>query len=347
MRRVPKRSAKRSAPASLALWLRRWLALRRSRPPLQQRRPVLQSGSCHAGRARRHALPLQARWLRLSGLAWPVLQTLMLLRRTLPLLWQAVLPLQARLPRRVVARIIVSRRIGLPQRALLRDDLPPDALGGVDLAHDALIAQRLLRRNRQRCRGEAAAGAGADRKAAGALRERTEPRAAAVVDVDMPDPAVRIGIELDRDIVGARGRRILRHFDQAGGAANAQRRSRRRYFHVTGLRNSGGNKCHRAPGDIEHRGVLLAAVLVDIIVDRNRRIGGEIEGGGVVEGDAERGIGRGLQHVVEIDVVLHFERRGRVVAGDGGGAGQRRDVPDRLGGGCCLRGGGGGGRGGG
>ena len=72
----------------------------------------------------------------------------------LPLLRQAVLPLQAGLTRRVVAQIIVSRRIGLPQRALLGDDLSPDALGGMDLAHDALIALRLLRRNHQRCRGK-------------------------------------------------------------------------------------------------------------------------------------------------------------------------------------------------
>ena len=73
----------------------------------------------------------------------------------------------------------------------------------MDLAHDALVAQRLLRRNHQRRRGDAAAGAGPDRKAAGALRERTEPRAVAVVDIDVADPAVGIGIELDRDIVGA------------------------------------------------------------------------------------------------------------------------------------------------
>src|ERR1019366_812015 len=140
-----------------------------------------------------------------------------------------------------------------------------------------------------------------------------------------------------RDIAGARGRRILRHFDEASGAANAERRGRRRYLHVAGPGDGGGNKRHRTPGDIEHRGVLLAAVLIDIIVDRNRRIGGEIEGGGVVEGDAERGIARGLQHIVEIDVVLKLELRGRVVAGDGGGSCQRRGVPDRLGG-RCLRG---------
>src|SRR6185312_12953850 len=215
----------------------RRFALRRRRSPLLQRGPVLQSGSHHSGRARLYARPLhawprQARLLCLSGLARPVLLTLALQRQSLTLLlWQAVLALQAGLTRRVVARtiwvvalIIVSRRIGLPQGALPGDDLPSDVLRGMDLAHDALIAQRLLRRNRQRRRGEAAAGAGTDRKAAGALRERTEPRAAAVGDVDMPDPAVRIGVELDRHIVGAHGRGILRYLDQAGRATNAQRR---------------------------------------------------------------------------------------------------------------------------
>ena len=136
----------------------------------------MQSGSRHAGRARLHALrlhalslqarPLQARWLRLSRLARPVLQTLALLRQALTLLRKAVLPLQAGLTRRVVAQIIVSRRIGLPQRALLADDLAADALRGVDLTHDALIAQRLLRRDHERHGGEASHRAGPDGKAA-------------------------------------------------------------------------------------------------------------------------------------------------------------------------------------
>jgi hypothetical protein len=113
---------------------------------LLQRWPVLQSRSRHTGNARLHALslhawPLQAWLRRLSRLAWPVWQTLTLLRQALTLLLrQAVLPLQAGLTRRVVAQIVVSGRIGLPQGALPGDNLPPDALGGMDLAHDALIA---------------------------------------------------------------------------------------------------------------------------------------------------------------------------------------------------------------
>src|ERR1700733_448150 len=118
------------------------------------------------------------------------------------MLRRSILPLQAGLTRRIVARIsrvvaqiIVSRRIGLPQRALLGDDLPSDALRGMDLAHDALVAQRLLRRDRQRQRRNASHGAGTDRKAAGALRQKAEPRTVAAVDFDPPDLAVGVRIQ--------------------------------------------------------------------------------------------------------------------------------------------------------
>jgi len=76
-------------------------------------------------------------------------------------------------------------------------------------------------------------------------------------------------------------------------------RRRRRDFHVAGLGDGRGHEGHRALGDIEQRGVLFAAVLVDKTVDRKPRIGGQIERGGVIEGDAKCGIRRGLQHVVE------------------------------------------------
>src|SRR5712672_2975778 len=66
----------------------------------------------------------------------------------------------------------------------------------MDLAHKTLVAQRLLRRNRQRHRGEARAGPGAYRETAGALGEKTEPHPGAVIDLDPPDLAVRIGISL-------------------------------------------------------------------------------------------------------------------------------------------------------
>ena len=127
------------------------------------------------------------------------------------------------------------------------------------------------------------------------------------------------------------GAAVFRHLDEAGGAANAERRGRRRDLHVAGLGDGGGGEGHSALDDVEDAGVVLAAVLIDVGVDGDLRVGLEIEGGGVDEGDAERRIGAGLHHVVEIDVVLDLEWRGRAllrttlaVAGHGG------DVADRL-----------------
>jgi hypothetical protein len=51
---------------------------------------------------------------------------------------QAVLSLQAGPTRGIVAQI-VPVRIGLTQRALPGDDLAADALGGMNLAHNALV----------------------------------------------------------------------------------------------------------------------------------------------------------------------------------------------------------------
>jgi hypothetical protein len=77
---------------------------------------------------------------------------------------RAVRPLLAGL----VAAIVVQARIGAAERALLGDDPSADALRGVHLAHETLIAQRLSRRDRKRHRGKAGAAtyAGADREAA-------------------------------------------------------------------------------------------------------------------------------------------------------------------------------------
>src|ERR1700722_12963685 len=109
--------------------------------------------------------------------------------------------LQFILPLRRILPLLLPLRIGAAQRALLGDDLTADGLRGMDLTYDALIAQRLLRRDHERLRGKAPARAAPDGEAAGALRERTEPRAGAVGDVDPPDLAVGVGIELDRDAV--------------------------------------------------------------------------------------------------------------------------------------------------
>src|SRR5262249_36526307 len=154
----------------------------------------------------------------------------------------------------------------------------------------ALVARRLLRRNRNRHGGEAraarAARAGTDGKSARTLCQRAEPPALAIVDLDPSDPAVGIGIELDVDIVGGRGRRALRHFDQTGGAANAERGGRRVDLHVAGFRYRCGDEGDGALADVEDAGVLAAAFLVDEIVDGDLGIGGETKRGAVVEGDA-------------------------------------------------------------
>ena len=85
-----------------------------------------------------------------------------------------------------------------------------EILRRVNLTHEALVALHLLRRNRQRHGGETrAADAGADREAAGALRQEAKPRARAVIDFDPSDLAVGVGIKLDRDILPDCWRRRL------------------------------------------------------------------------------------------------------------------------------------------
>ncbi len=87
-------------------------------------------------------------------------------------------------------------RIGAAEFALLGDDLSAGVLGQMHLIDEDAVARDLLRRYRDRHGGEARpASAGPDRKAARALRQRAEPRAAgAVADVDVPDPAVGVVI---------------------------------------------------------------------------------------------------------------------------------------------------------
>src|SRR5207302_902472 len=120
-----------------------------------------------------------------------------------------------------------------------------------------------------------------------ALREKAEPRAGAVVDLDAADASVGVGIKFYRDVVRIVGGGTLRHLDEAGGAANAQRRRRRRDLHVAGFGHRRGDESGGALGDVEDRRVALAAVLIDVIVDGDLGARLEIKGGGVDEGDAE------------------------------------------------------------
>ena len=196
-------------------------------------------------------LPGQAVLPRLAG---TVQLTRLLLLSGPDLSRQTIWPLLAglELPDRPVR--IDEAGIGAAEFALLEHDLPAEILRRVELTHKALVAQHRLRRDHQRHRGETrAARARADGEAAGALRQKAEPRAGAVVDLDPADPAVGIGIKLDRDIVRIVGGGAFRHFDEAGGAANAERRRRRRDLHVAGFCHRGGNESGGALGDVEDR----------------------------------------------------------------------------------------------
>src|SRR5581483_2178512 len=164
---------------------------------------------------------------------------------------------RARLTRTILTgpRRIAILRIGAAELTLLTYDLAADGLRRMQLAHETLVARGLLQRNRKRHRGKACAarttGSAADRKAARALRQRAEPPSLPVVDLDLSDPAIGIGIELDVDVVGAGCCRAFRHFHQAGGAANAECGRRRRDLHVAGLGDGRGGKGDRALGDVE------------------------------------------------------------------------------------------------
>src|SRR6184192_1396199 len=50
------------------------------------------------------------------------------------------------------------------------------------------------------------------------------------------------------------------------------------------------------PLAMSNTAALFLAVLINVIIDRDLRVGPEIECGFIVEGDAERGAGRGLDH---------------------------------------------------
>ena len=137
-------------------------------------------------------------------------------------------PRLTRLTRAVLARLLrlagLTRlgRIGAADRALLGDDLAAGSLRGVHLAHNALIACRLLRRDgeRHRCRARPC-DAWPNGKAARALRQRAEPRALPVADLDPSDVAVGIRIKLDVLCSSCRGA-AFGHLDKAAGAANAE-----------------------------------------------------------------------------------------------------------------------------
>src|SRR4029077_8779508 len=98
------------------------------------------------------------------------------------------------------------------------------------------------------------------------------------------------------------------YLDQTGGAANAQRRGRRIDLHIAGTSDLGGDEGRGAAHDVEHRGIVGAAVLIDELVHGKPRVRFQRERGLVVEGDAERAVGIGLQDVVFVDRVAQRKR---------------------------------------
>src|SRR5882757_4392777 len=229
-------------------------------------------------RSRLQTLPVRRARLLLS---WAILQSRLLLLSGPVLTGQAILPRPSGLtrlagPDRPVR--IHKARVGAAEGALFVEHAPAKDLRRVHLAHKALIARHHLWRNRQGHRGEACA--------------------CAIVDLDAADPAVGIRIKLDRDVVRSCGGSTRRHLDEARRAADAEGCGRRGDFHVTGLCNRSRHKGHGALGDVEHAGILLAAVLIHERVDGDLCVGLEIERGAVAEGDAERRACRRLHHVV-------------------------------------------------
>ena len=191
----------------------------------------------------------------------------------------------------------------------------------------AAVAGRLLRRNLIRHRGEAAAGARAERKGTHALCQRTEPAALAVEHFDLTDVTVGIRVEF---YGRRRGPAALRHLDNAGGAANPERCLRRGDLHVAGFGNETGNESRGAERYIEGGGVGIAAFLIDELIDGDPGIGRQTEGRLVIEGDAERRVHGGLERIVREDRIGNLQSRGRGIGPrDRGGAVQGRDLTYR------------------
>src|SRR5262249_18264081 len=120
-------------------------------------------------------------------------------------------------------------------------------------------------------------------------------------------------------------RGIFRDVDHTCGAAYAETCSRRRYRHIAGFCRKAGNERDRTARDVEHGSIALASFLIDEFINDNPRVSGEAQSRLIVEANAERRVGAGLQDVIFIDSVTYFERGRRRVS-----APYRRDALQ-----CC------------
>jgi len=102
------------------------------------------------------------------------------------------------------------------------------------------------------------AGARPQRKSCCRSRQQAKPRTATSAEqLDASDAAVLVGIKFHRDFTGRAGRRAFRHFDDAAGAANAERRCRCFDLHVAGLGDLMGRKGDGATDDLNSAELFL------------------------------------------------------------------------------------------
>ena len=169
-------------------------------------------------------------------------------------------------------------------------------------------ARRLLRRNLERHGSEAPARARADRERARSLRQGPKSFALPTEHIDPTDTPIGIRVQPDLRLAGAAGRGAVGNIDDAGGAANAKRRCRRRDRHVAGLCHEARNESDRAARNVE---LALCPFLVDEFVANDARIRTEAERRFIVERHTERSVGAGLQNVIFINGVANLQRRRR------------------------------------
>ena len=117
---------------------------------------------------------------------------------------------------------------------------------------------------------------------------------------------------------------------QNRGAANAHRGGRRLDFHVAVFRGRAGDERDGPLHQRQQRGVVRPGRVVDHLVQHHPRIRRETEHGAVDEGDAERGIGPGLDDVALVDVVADVQGDRNAVANRGRAAGELGDLADDL-----------------
>ncbi|MFK4528421.1 hypothetical protein ABIF90_006402 [Bradyrhizobium japonicum] len=121
-------------------------------------------------------------------------------------------------------------------------------------------------------------------------------------------------------------------------AADAHGGDRRVDLHVAVLGGLARDEGDGARNQAQQRGIARPVGVVDHLVQHHPRIGGQAEHGAVDEGDAERRIRAGRDHIALLDVIAVVQRDRDAVANRGRAAGEFCDVADDLRGGDAGRG---------